>query len=90
MGKDLTYIEKTLIDGKAPIDRQNTKWARTITNKCKHNWHPVQFRMEIGDREMPDMAKGRVYCVCMKCCGHTYIETGYVGYYLGSPDTLEE
>jgi len=26
----------------------------------------------------------------MKCCGHTYIETGYVGYYLNIPDLIEK
>jgi hypothetical protein len=25
----------------------------------------------------------------MKCCSHTYIETGWVGFYLNSPDDLE-
>jgi hypothetical protein len=89
MNKYPTYTEKAKEEGREPIDRQNTKWMKEVADKCEHEWQPVQMRMEV-DGFMPDLAKGRVYCVCMKCCGHTYIETGWVGYYIGSPDLLED
>ena len=81
-----TYLEKLKKNKYA--DRQNTKWAKEIAGKCKHEWQPVSFSFEL--ETVPDLNKGRVYCVCMKCCSHSYIETGYVGYYLNSPDLLEE
>ena len=95
--KTQTFNERTKKEGQQPIDRQNTKWADEIAAKCKHKWQPVSFRFEAQmlDKDgrviirMPDLANGRVFCVCMKCCGHTWIETGYVGYYLNSPDLLE-
>lgn len=78
-------------------DRQNTKWAKEIGGKCSHKWQPLSFIFEtqLLDEHgrvvirQPDVANGRVYCVCMECCSHTYINTGYVGYYLNSPDLLE-
>ena len=80
------------------MDRQNTKWAKEISGKCKHKWQPLSFIFEtqLLDKEgrvrikQPDLNNARIYCVCMKCCSHTYIETGYVGYFIGSPDLLEE
>jgi hypothetical protein len=84
-----TFEEKKAKEGKY-ANRQNTAWSEEITKACKHKWQPVQMRMEIGDREMPDINNAKVYCVCMKCCSHTYIVTGWVGYYLNSPDLLEE
>lgn len=79
-------------------DRQNTKWMNEIAHKCEHKWQPVSFVFEsqMLDKngrvlvKQPDLSSGRVYCVCMKCLSHTYIETGWVGYYLGSPDLLED
>lgn len=85
-----TYIEKTKKEGKEPFDRQNTRWYTEISRNCEHKWQPVQMVLEKADRSIPDIVKGRCYCVCMKCMGHTWIETGYVGYYIGSPDLLEE
>ena len=71
------------------VDRQNTIWSEEISRKCKHEWQPISFVFEV-DNYRPDLNNGRVYCVCMKCCSHTYIETGYVTYYLNSPDLLED
>lgn len=95
--KKPTYNEKAKQEGREPIDRQNTKWSQEITAKCEHEWQPVSFAFEtqlLDDQgrvkiRQPDLANGRVYCVCMKCLGHTYVRTGYVGYYIGSPDDLE-
>jgi hypothetical protein len=83
-----TFIEKTEREGEPPMDRQNTKWPDEIVDNCNHKWQPVQMRMETNGIQ-PDLAKGKVYCVCMECCGWTYIETGYVGYFINSPDLLE-
>lgn len=93
-----TYSEKCKKEGVKWIDRQNTKWSEEIAGKCEHNWQPVSFRFEsqLLDNSgrvqirQPDLVNGRVYCVCMKCCSHTYIETGYVGYFINSPDLLED
>ena len=85
--------------GKEPSGhRQNTKWSEEIAGKCEHEWQPVSFVFEtqLLDQhgrvqiKAPDITSGRVFCVCMKCCSHTYLETGWVGYYIGSPDLLEE
>lgn len=92
-----TYKEKCKKEGRQIMDRQNTKWSKEISGKCEHDWQPVSFRFESQlldssgrvQIRQPDLANGRVYCVCMKCCSHTYIETGYVGYYINSPDILE-
>ncbi len=91
-----TYYEKKEKESDS-CDRQNTKWAREIVDKCKHKWQPISFRFETQmlDKDgrvlirQPDLVNGKVYCVCMKCCSHTYINTGYVGYYINSPDLLE-
>jgi hypothetical protein len=93
-----TYNEKCKKEGRQIMDRQNTKWSEEIAGKCDHEWQPVSFRFETQlldnsgrvQIRQPDLANGRVYCVCMKCCSHTYIETGYVGYYINSPDLLED
>jgi len=93
-----TYIEKCKSEKRQIMDRQNTKWSETIAGKCKHKWQPISFVFEgqLLDKDgrvlirQPDLANGRVYCVCMKCCSHTYIETGWIGYYINSPDLLEE
>jgi hypothetical protein len=85
-----TFVEKqaeNIKNGIKYTDRQNTKWMEEIACKCKHTWQPLSFSFENGS--IPDIARGRVYCVCMKCCSHTYIETGWVGFYLNSPDDLE-
>ena len=78
--------------------RQNTKWSKEIAGKCKHKWQPISFVFETQMLDSsgrvlmkaPDINSGRVYCVCMKCYSHTYVKTGWVGYYIGSPDLLEE
>ena len=94
-----TFKEKQNEYGKNWVgDRQNTKWYEEIAHKCKHKWQPLSFVFETqlldpSGRVLikaPDIASGRVYCVCMKCMSHTYVETGWVGYYIGSPDLLEE
>jgi len=78
-------------------DRQGTEWA-AITRRCKHRWQPVSMVFEtqlLDDRgrvlvRQPDLTHGRCYLVCLKCCAHTYVETGWVGHYVGSPDLIEE
>ena len=86
--KRLTWHKKKEKYGKA-TDRSGTRWKEEIAEKCEHNWQPISFVFEAG-KMMPDIDEGKVYCVCMKCRSHTYVVTGYIGYYLGSPDCLEE
>ena len=69
------------------FDRQNTVWAREIAHKCTHDWKPIS--MIVGENGYPNLTNARTYCICFNCHAHTYIETGYVGYFLGSPDDLE-
>lgn len=55
---------------------------------CKHNWQPVSFALEgvAPDLEgrtilrTPDAAHGRVYCVCLRCASHTFIDTEWAGF----------
>ena len=84
----LTFEQKKKKTSGKYVDRQNTKWAKEIAGKCNHDWRPVLMMNE--DYGQPDINSARTYCICMKCCSHTYIETGWVGYYIGSPDLLEE
>jgi hypothetical protein len=54
----------------------------------EHEWTPLSFAFEqqlIDEKgrvriRQPDTEKGRVYCVCMKCHSHTYVETKWVGF----------
>ena len=72
------------------------QWKAQVSDVCKHNWIPLSFVFEsqILDPDgrivikQPALDNARVYCVCMKCRGHTYIETHWVEYFLGSPDDL--
>jgi len=92
-----THQEKVVTEGNSS-DRQNTVWSETIVKKCKHKWQPLSFVFEaqLLDNSgrvlirQPDIINAKVYCVCMKCCSHTYIITGWVGHYIGSPDLMEE
>ncbi len=80
------------------MDRQNTVWMKEIARKCKHKWQPISFVFEsqVLDKDgrvlirQPDLVDAKVYCVCMKCLSHSYVKTGWINYYLGSPDLLEE
>lgn len=64
----------------------------------EHQWQPLSFVFEtqlldrLGRVEVrqPDLEQGRVYAVCLPCRSHTYIETAWVGYYLGYPFMEEE
>lgn len=64
----------------------------------EHQWQPLSFVFEtqlldgLGRVEIrqPDIDKARVYAVCMPCRSHTYVETAWVGYYLGRPWLEEE
>ncbi|MEU7403825.1 hypothetical protein [Streptomyces sp. NPDC044948] len=64
----------------------------------KHRWQPLSFVFEtqLLDQDgrvlvrQPTIDGGRVYAVCMPCRSHTYIETSWVGYYLGRPYLEEE
>lgn len=66
---------------------------------CDHDWVPVSFSFETravwtGDANhrymvapQPDLETGRVYCVCMACASHTYVETSWINHRLyGSQD----
>lgn len=65
----------------------------TCNNGQPHDWQPVSFVFETQlldgqGRVMirqPDLRKANVYCVCMGCRTHTYVETEWAGYYLGGP-----
>ena len=99
-GKDVeTKREPTFREkGRPTDDRQNTLWWDEIRGKCEHDWKPLSFVFEcqLLDKDgrvqirQPGISKGRVYCVCMKCLSHSYVETAWAGYYLGSPDLLED
>ena len=60
---------------------------------CAHDWVPLSFVFEtqLLDKHgrvlirQPHLDTGRVYCVCMGCHSHTYIETKWAGYYLDAP-----
>ncbi|MEU3899773.1 hypothetical protein [Streptomyces sp. NPDC045251] len=68
------------------------------TSDGQHQWQPLSFVFEtqLLDRDgrvlarQPAIDGGRVYAVCMPCRSHTYIETSWVGYYLGRPYLEEE
>lgn len=61
--------------------------------KHVHKWIPLSFVFEtqlLDDRgrvqiRQPDLKKGRVFCVCMGCHKHTYIETEWLGGYIPAP-----
>lgn len=64
---------------------------------CLHEWQPVSmvFESQLLDDDgrviirQPDLDKGRVYLVCLRCAQHTYMETSWVGYRMeGSPDRV--
>ncbi len=83
-----TFEEKKKKEGSVCPDRQNTKWMIEIARKCKHKWQPVALVLHSGNSP-ESLTNNRTYCVCMKCRSHTYIETAWIGYFLGSPDDLE-
>jgi hypothetical protein len=59
-----------------------------------HDWAPLSFVFEtqLLDEEgrvrvrQPALDDARVYCVCMKCRGYTYVVTEWVGFFLGGPE----
>ncbi len=59
-----------------------------------HSWQPLSFVFETQlldgsgrvQIRQPNIDAGRVYCVCMKCHHHTYIETKWVGYFVSTPE----
>ena len=53
-----------------------------------HQWQPVSFVFEVSG-QMPDLDRGRVYCVCMRCHKHTYIKTTWANFWL-PPFDFEE
>jgi hypothetical protein len=76
-----------------PLEKE-TQGALLMKKKkiCRHKWQPVSFAFENESWQgsqlyarYPSLESGRVYCVCMKCCCHTYIDTRWVGYYIGDP-----
>lgn len=67
--------------------------AQLCNDREEHRWQPVSFRFEtqLLDHEgrvrvrQPDLQQGRVYMVCLGCNSHTYVDTEWVGYFLGGP-----
>lgn len=59
-------------------------------SKCRHKWQPISFVFESQLRGMegevrikqPSLERGRVYCICMKCASHTYIDTKWIQYHI--------
>jgi hypothetical protein len=88
MKRRLTLREREA-KGEHTTGRQNTVWADEIVTACDHDWQPVHMVME-NSNKMPHMTNNRTYCVCLKCCAYTYVETAWVGYYLAGPDILEQ
>ena len=81
-------------------DRQNTLWAEQV-KRCKHKWQPVQLAMESEvlrlengqirpEIRQPDITDAKLYAVCLKCLSWSYYVVAWAGFYLGSPDLLEE
>lgn len=87
--------------GSAPGEgRQITLWAQMV-RRCHHNWKPIQLALETEVLQVegtairpvvrqPDLVSGRLWVVCMKCLAWSYYEVGWAGYYVSSPDLLEE
>ncbi|MFB6512082.1 hypothetical protein ACFCW4_02725 [Streptomyces virginiae] len=77
-------------------DDDATTCPKTATGE--HQWQPLSFVFEtqmLDDSgrvvvRQPDIDRARVYAVCMPCRSHTYIETAWVGYFLGYPFMEEE
>jgi hypothetical protein len=69
------------------------EWLKKVARDCQHEWQPLSFVFEsrLIDKDgrpiifQPGLEHARVYCVCMKCAGHTYIETHWIGSFLGEP-----
>ena len=85
-----TFEEKKLEDCSCYIDRQNTLWNKEIKNKCKHDWKPVHLKFNTDANIPESLTNAKVYRICVKCCSYTYIEAGFAGFYINSPDILEE
>jgi hypothetical protein len=72
--------------------------SATCVNGETHKWQPLSFVFETQlldphgrvQIRQPAIQEGRVYCVCMGCAHHTYIETDWVGYYLGGSEHGKE
>jgi hypothetical protein len=87
---------RPLRDGGADTDQSATQCPKSPSGE--HQWQPLSFVFETQMLDgsgrvvvrQPDLDKGRVYVVCMPCRSHTYIETAWVGYYLGYPYMEEE
>jgi hypothetical protein len=71
-------------------------WKEAVADQCLHTWQPVSFVFEtqLLDNEgrvkirQPDTYLAKVFCVCMACRAHTWVETRWIGYYLGGPEEL--
>ncbi len=82
-------------------DRQFNAKPRRDGAKCadgqEHAWQPVSFVFEtqLLDSDgrvqirQPAINDGRVYLVCLGCRSHTYVNTDWVGYYLGGPEDID-
>lgn len=87
---------RPLRNGGADTDQSAVQCPKSADGE--HQWQPLSFVFEtqlLDERgrvavRQPDMDSGRVYAVCMPCRSHTYIETAWVGYYLGYPYMEEE
>ena len=75
----------------APATPEAQRTGTTAELRIRHRWIPLSRCELMLDPEgrvqirQPDIDHGRVYCVCMGCHQHTYIETKWVGFYLGAP-----
>ena len=96
--RNRTLKEREVDFGYEQTSRQNTLWYKDIMLKYEHEWQPVSmvFESQLLDAcgrvqiRQSDLMNGRCYLVCLKCCAHTYIETGWTNFYLNSPDLLED
>lgn len=82
-------------------DRQHNAKPRRDGLKCvdgsDHDWKPISFVFETQlldgygrvQVRQPAINDGRVYLVCLGCCSHTYVNTDWVGYYLGGPEHVD-
>lgn len=57
-----------------PPDFEDSTARWEFSKKCEHEWQPVgiEFRRTYG-------GNGTCFVVCLKCGGHSYIETWWVG-----------
>ncbi|GAA0918621.1 hypothetical protein [Nonomuraea longicatena] len=82
-------------------DRQLNAKPRGAHDKCvdgeDHAWKPLSFVFECQlldahgrvQIRQPNTTAAQVYCVCLGCRSWTYVETDWVGFYLGGPEHVD-